>query len=451
MFQTEPILFLQALASGWLTWAMATVSSMGDALFYVAVIGGIMLALDLRRGFLLAQVVLWTNLVTDMAKWWFALPRPTDVDAAVIDPRTGAPNQIEWHGRGGPAFLALPDAEAVASFRLQPYRSFGFPSGHVSTTVALWGGLTVVFARRFLLVCTLVAAPLMALSRMYLGRHFLADVLGGAVLGGLLVVAARALLAGRGSAGAAAAADRARIARHAAPPGGRTLAGRGAAHADRARRHRRPPAHRPTAGTQPRLPRYSSPAGCRPRSPGWPRALGRLALGAGSVTSPLSVSSGRRASDCRAATRRSPGSSSGVPTPFLAAVGNGDARPARRSLPCRLRAGEELTSSAARLAGRRRRAPRPRERHRAHDDHRGADQRRGARQVVEEESAPQAREHDLDVADCGGASGALALQAEGEEDLPEQRGRSRPRGAAATRCRAAIRTPAASAGRRPAR
>jgi membrane-associated phospholipid phosphatase len=196
MFQTEPILFLQALASGRLTWVMAAITSMGYAPFYVAVIGAVMLGFDLRRGFVLAQVVLWTNLVTDMAKWWFALPRPTDVDAAVVDPRTGAPNPIEWHGRGGPAFLALPDAEAVASFRLRPYRSFGFPSGHVSTTVALWGGLTAVFGRRFLLVCTLLAAPLMALSRMYLGRHFLADVLGGALLGGLLVVAARALLAG---------------------------------------------------------------------------------------------------------------------------------------------------------------------------------------------------------------------------------------------------------------
>ena len=196
MFQTEPILFLQALASGWLTWAMATVTSMGYVPFYVVVIGGIMLGLDLRRGFVLAQVVIWTNLVTDIAKWCFALPRPTDVDAAVIDPRRGTANPTPWLSRGATGFLALPDAEAIASFRAQPSRSFGFPSGHVSTTVALWGGLTVVFARRFLLVCTLVAAPLMALSRMYLGRHFLADVLGGAALGGLVVVMARALLAG---------------------------------------------------------------------------------------------------------------------------------------------------------------------------------------------------------------------------------------------------------------
>jgi membrane-associated phospholipid phosphatase len=196
MFQTEPILFLQGFASAWLTWALATVTAMGYAPFYVAVVGAVMLALDLRRGFVVAQLVIWTNLVTDIAKWSFAWPRPTDVDAAVVDPRTGAANPIEWHGRGGAAFLALPDAEAVASFRMRPYRSFGFPSGHVSTTVALWGGLTAVFARRWLLACTLVAAPLMALSRMYLGRHFLADVLGGALLGGLLVVAARGLLTG---------------------------------------------------------------------------------------------------------------------------------------------------------------------------------------------------------------------------------------------------------------
>jgi membrane-associated phospholipid phosphatase len=194
MFQTEPILFLQSLASGWLTWLMKAITAMGYAPFYVAVVGGVLLALDLRRGFVLAQVVIWTNLVTDLAKWHFGLPRPTDVDAAVIDPRKGTPNPTPWLSRGAPSFLAPLDADAVAWFRAKPSRSFGFPSGHVSTTVALWGGLTVVFASRCLLACTLVATPLMALSRMYLGRHFLADVLGGAVLGGVLVAAARALM-----------------------------------------------------------------------------------------------------------------------------------------------------------------------------------------------------------------------------------------------------------------
>jgi len=199
MFQTEPILFLQALAVPWLTWLMAQVSGMGQVQFYVVVTGVLMFGVDLRRGFALAQLLLWTNLLTDVAKGSFAYPRPTDVDAAVVDPRTGAANRTPWLARGAPGFLAALDGEVLAWFRALPDRSFGFPSGHVSTTIALWGGLTAVFARRWLLACTLIAAPLMALSRMYLGRHFLADVLGGAVLGALLVTGGRALLLAEGA------------------------------------------------------------------------------------------------------------------------------------------------------------------------------------------------------------------------------------------------------------
>lgn len=200
MFETGPILFLQSLASPWLTLAMTWVSMMGGVPFYVAVVGTVVFCLDLRRGFVLAQLLLSANLLTDVAKWTFALPRPVDVDAAVIDPRTGAANATRWRGRGAPSFLAPIDGDVLASLRPRPAQSYGFPSGHVGTTVALWGGLAVLFRRRGLVGATAVAVPLMALSRMYLGRHFLADVLGGAALGGALVALAALAATGPGPA-----------------------------------------------------------------------------------------------------------------------------------------------------------------------------------------------------------------------------------------------------------
>ena len=70
-------------------------------------------------------------------------------------------------------------------------------SGHTAAAVAIWGGIAVLFrSRRLLQVWGAVFVLLVSLSRMYLGRHFLADVLGGMVEG--LAMLSLALLLARG-------------------------------------------------------------------------------------------------------------------------------------------------------------------------------------------------------------------------------------------------------------
>ena len=69
---------------------------------------------------------------------------------------------------------------------------FGFPSGHVATTTAFLLGLAWLFRWRWAWVATIVWIPLMALSRIYLGRHFVGDVLGGVAVG--TIAAAIAIL-----------------------------------------------------------------------------------------------------------------------------------------------------------------------------------------------------------------------------------------------------------------
>jgi hypothetical protein len=64
-----------------------------------------------------------------------------------------------------------------------PGDDFGFPSGHVATTAAWALGLAWSRRKPWQLGGAVIWIALMALSRMYLGRHFPADVLGGLVVG----------------------------------------------------------------------------------------------------------------------------------------------------------------------------------------------------------------------------------------------------------------------------
>jgi membrane-associated phospholipid phosphatase len=68
--------------------------------------------------------------------------------------------------------------------------TFSFPSGHATVSLAVYGAIAVVVARRLSgraqIVCLAAAAllvSLIGLSRLYLGVHFLTDVLAGFAAG----------------------------------------------------------------------------------------------------------------------------------------------------------------------------------------------------------------------------------------------------------------------------
>ena len=102
-----------------------------------------------------------------------------------------------FRAMGGKGFFDLPRQAVIDAFR-QKGLSFGFPSGHASGAVAMWGGLAVVFRNRRLAWLAPFMVVLVAFTRLYLGVHFLADVAGGALLGGLVLLAAWKLIGSDG-------------------------------------------------------------------------------------------------------------------------------------------------------------------------------------------------------------------------------------------------------------
>ena len=130
----------------------------------------------------------------------FGLPRPFFADARVACLDPGWDTAAAFRAMGGEGFFDLPAQAVIDAFR-QKGMSFGFPSGHASGAVALWGGLAVVFRKRALAWLAPFLVALVAFTRLYLGVHFLADVLGGILLGGLVLFAAWRLIGSDSGAG----------------------------------------------------------------------------------------------------------------------------------------------------------------------------------------------------------------------------------------------------------
>lgn len=192
MFETDPNVWLQSFTAAWFFWIMGALSTIGQSWFYMPAILLLAFGVKLRPTMALLLALLLVGTATTALKHGFGLPRPSEVDARVLDKgRSGRHLVADGAAK---AFLALPSDEAIAAARAQEERDFGFVSGHTSAAAAFALSIPLFFGlrRRWIWVAALAWPVLMGISRMYLGRHFLADVLGGLAVGwlGTLLVAA---------------------------------------------------------------------------------------------------------------------------------------------------------------------------------------------------------------------------------------------------------------------
>jgi len=195
MFQTGIHITLQSQASNWLTWLMLQITATGYYRFVIIMVIAVLFGISLRKGFLLFQIIAWTAVLSEIAKQFFGLPRPFFADSRVACLDPGWDAATSFRAMGGEGFFDLPRQAVIDAYRLKGL-SFGFPSGHASGAIAMWGGLAVIFRKRALAGMASFFIALVIFSRLYLGVHFLADVLGGALLGGLVLLAAWKLIGG---------------------------------------------------------------------------------------------------------------------------------------------------------------------------------------------------------------------------------------------------------------
>lgn len=83
--------------------------------------------------------------------------------------------------------------EGIRVLRESTATGYSFPSGHAQGAAAFWGSLAAYLKRRSGYLLSMVIILLVALSRLYLGVHYLEDVIAGVLLGLLVVLLCRFL------------------------------------------------------------------------------------------------------------------------------------------------------------------------------------------------------------------------------------------------------------------
>ncbi len=193
MFQIEPILWLRDFASPGMDLLMTTVSKLGYSEVYGTVMFCLIFGYHLKKGLAVMVAAFLVGLLTFSLKNGLAFPRPSDIDIRVLPAGYEPPFKLAASGTGKD-FWDLPSMEARQVAGMQQNWSYGLPSGHVSSATVFLLGIALFFRSRRVFWFSLAWIPLMCLSRMYLGRHFLADVLGGVIVGLLGVWMAYRLL-----------------------------------------------------------------------------------------------------------------------------------------------------------------------------------------------------------------------------------------------------------------
>lgn len=151
---TEVNLFFQNLG-GWLTLPMKFFSFLWQEEFIMLLLPAIYWCWDAAFGFKLGAALMLGNSVNSLLKLAFHTPRP---------------------------YWINPEVKAFAA-----ESSFGMPSGHAQNATILWGRLAYGIRRKWATILCVAVIFFIGISRLYLGVHFLSDVVAGWLIGAALL------------------------------------------------------------------------------------------------------------------------------------------------------------------------------------------------------------------------------------------------------------------------
>ena len=142
----------------------------------------ILFAVSLRAGFVLIQAVFWNMTVVIFLKEIILLPRPSSFDYNVRLLGKWIHNPSPYESGGAKSFFGRLPRDVVEGVRAHPFDTWGLPSGHTSNSATFGGLLFLLFKRKWVRAAAIAVIVLVPFSRLYLGRHFLADLLAGYLL-----------------------------------------------------------------------------------------------------------------------------------------------------------------------------------------------------------------------------------------------------------------------------
>jgi membrane-associated phospholipid phosphatase len=173
-----------------LTRIVNLITTLGDDKILAAILIVFAFGVNFQKGILLMQIFQWTQICMSGLKYCFSMPRPTYVHGDIQNLQHSEFDVTPYTHLGAKTFFGSLDSEILTTFRNLKNSDYGFPSGHASQAAVLWGGIAILFRKRVLYWGAAIIAVMVAFSRMYLGRHFLGDVLGGLALAGIILLIA---------------------------------------------------------------------------------------------------------------------------------------------------------------------------------------------------------------------------------------------------------------------
>ena len=153
---------LHIFAGAWLDYFMVGITCLGNQIFYIVALPLLYWTFDRGTTLKIGAVFLLSAALNSFMKNLYMNPRPE-------------------------AGKLLPGISEL-NIAFKPKNSPGFPSGHTQGSVSFWGPVLFYIRKKPVMIVSALLILLIPYSRMYLGVHYLGDVIGGYCLGVLSLI-----------------------------------------------------------------------------------------------------------------------------------------------------------------------------------------------------------------------------------------------------------------------